>query len=114
MCQICPKTWVDLITRNLNQLRERLLSAEFNDCILLFSDLPAVDIERCVKDSVHIFCTTPKSLTWRKFGTGPRRKEKSRSNGIRVTREDDVDDDPVMSGMCMRLIFIFSSAVELF
>ena len=31
----------------LLQLRERLLEAEFNDCILLFSDLPAVDIERC-------------------------------------------------------------------
>ena len=82
------------------QLRERLLSAEFNDCILLFRDLPAVDIERCVKDSVHIFCTTPKSLTWRKFGSAPGKKERSRrSNGLRVTREDVVDDDPVMSGI---------------
>lgn len=38
----------------LLQLRERLLRAEFNDCILLFSDLPQVDIERCVKDSVKL------------------------------------------------------------
>ena len=75
---------------------------------MLFSDLPAVDIERCVKDSVHIFCTTPKSLTWRKFGSAPGKKQKNRSNGIRVKREDDVDEDPVMSGM--RWILIFSSS----
>ena len=37
----------------LYQLRDRLLDAEFNDCILLFSDLPAIDIERCVKDSIQ-------------------------------------------------------------
>lgn len=50
----------------LQQLRSRLLEAEFNDCILLFSDLPAVDIEECVNDSIRIFCATPKSLTFRK------------------------------------------------
>ena len=38
----------------LYQLRDRLLHAEFNDCILLFSDLPAIDIERCVKDSIQV------------------------------------------------------------
>ncbi len=53
----------------LLQLRERLLSAEFNDCILLFSDLPAVDIERCVADSVRLFSITPPSLSWRKYGS---------------------------------------------
>ena len=53
----------------LYQLRERLLSSEFNDCILLFSDLPTVDIERCVQDSIQIFCATPKSLTFRRFGS---------------------------------------------
>ena len=49
----------------LTQLRARLLDAEFNDCILLFSDLPAIDIEECVNDSIRIFCATPKSLTFR-------------------------------------------------
>ena len=44
----------------LQQLRGRLLEAEFNDCILLFSDLPAIDIEQCVNDSIRIFCATPK------------------------------------------------------
>jgi TBC domain-containing protein kinase-like protein len=53
----------------LYQLRDRLLHAEFNDCILLFSDLPAIDIERCVKDSIQIFCSTPRSLTFRKYGS---------------------------------------------
>ena len=52
----------------LQQLRPRLLDAEFNDCILLFSDLPAIDIEECVNDSIRIFCATPKSLTYRKCG----------------------------------------------
>ena len=52
----------------LLQLKSRLLESEFNDCILLFSDLPAIDIEECVNESIRIFCSTPKSLTFRKFG----------------------------------------------
>ena len=52
----------------LSQLKARLLEAEFNDCILLFSDLPAIDIEECVNESIRIFCATPKSLTFRRFG----------------------------------------------
>ena len=39
----------------LFRLRDRLLTAEFNDCILLFSDLPAIDIELCVKDSIQVW-----------------------------------------------------------
>ena len=60
----------------LYQLRDRLLDAEFNDCILLFSDLPAIDIERCVKDSIQIFCSTPRSLTYRKYGSPANEPEK--------------------------------------
>eukprot|EP00095_Tigriopus_kingsejongensis_P010865 snap_masked-scaffold864_size87066-processed-gene-0.0 protein:Tk10865 transcript:snap_masked-scaffold864_size87066-processed-gene-0.0-mRNA-1 annotation:"hypothetical protein CAPTEDRAFT_220004" len=56
----------------LYQLRERLLQAEFNDCILLFSDIPAIDIEKCVNDSIRIFCTTPNSITYRKYGSPPK------------------------------------------
>ena len=56
----------------LYQLRDRLLAAEFNDCILLFSDLPVIDIEKCVKDSISIFVATPKSLTYRKYGSPPK------------------------------------------
>lgn len=66
----------------LYQLRERLMQAEFNDCILLFSDLPAIDIEKCVQDSVRIFHTTPKSLTWRKFGSGS--QDTANKSGLQI------------------------------
>ncbi|RWS25441.1 TBC domain-containing protein kinase-like protein [Leptotrombidium deliense] len=49
----------------LLQLRDQLLGYTFNDCILIFSDLPEIDIERCVKDAIRLFCATPKSATTR-------------------------------------------------
>lgn len=49
----------------LQQLRDTLLSSGFNECILLFSDLPEVDIEQCVTDSISIYCVTPRSITFR-------------------------------------------------
>nr|XP_033812404.1 TBC domain-containing protein kinase-like protein isoform X1 [Geotrypetes seraphini]XP_033812413.1 TBC domain-containing protein kinase-like protein isoform X1 [Geotrypetes seraphini]XP_033812421.1 TBC domain-containing protein kinase-like protein isoform X1 [Geotrypetes seraphini]XP_033812429.1 TBC domain-containing protein kinase-like protein isoform X1 [Geotrypetes seraphini]XP_033812438.1 TBC domain-containing protein kinase-like protein isoform X1 [Geotrypetes seraphini] len=49
----------------LQQLRDRLLANGFNECILLFSDLPEIDIERCVHESINLFCWTPKSATYR-------------------------------------------------
>ncbi|KAG5897208.1 hypothetical protein JTB14_022559 [Gonioctena quinquepunctata] len=49
----------------LTQLRDRLLTSGFNECILLFSDLPEVDIEKCVILSNNTFKTTPTSITQR-------------------------------------------------
>ncbi|CAG9823731.1 unnamed protein product [Phaedon cochleariae] len=49
----------------LTQLRDRLLNAGFNECILLFSDLPEVDIEKSVYLSTDTFKTTPTSITAR-------------------------------------------------
>ena len=49
----------------LLQLRAQLMEAQFNECILLFSDMPAVDIDHVVSTSMDIFVTTPASLTWR-------------------------------------------------
>ncbi|XP_075234514.1 TBC domain-containing protein kinase-like protein isoform X2 [Lycorma delicatula] len=49
----------------LQQLRDTLLSSGFNECILLFSDLPEVDIERCVTNSIDLYCSTPRSVTYR-------------------------------------------------
>ncbi|RZC33417.1 TBC domain-containing protein kinase-like protein, partial [Asbolus verrucosus] len=49
----------------LTQLRDRLLTSGFNECILLFSDLPEVDIEKCVSYSTATFQLTPKSITSR-------------------------------------------------
>ncbi|XP_050532151.1 TBC domain-containing protein kinase-like protein isoform X2 [Daktulosphaira vitifoliae] len=50
----------------LNQLRNTLLNSGFNECILLFSDLPEVDIEKCVTESCKFHDSTPRSITFRK------------------------------------------------
>lgn len=50
----------------LKQLRDFLLTSGFNECILLFSDLPEIDIEQCVKDSMTMYQKTPTSITYRK------------------------------------------------
>ncbi|KAF5294637.1 hypothetical protein FQA39_LY02769 [Lamprigera yunnana] len=49
----------------LNQLRDTLLASGFNECILLFSDLPEVDMEQCVNFSLITYESTPKSITAR-------------------------------------------------
>nr|CAB3266852.1 TBC domain-containing protein kinase-like protein [Phallusia mammillata] len=49
----------------LQQVREQLLLSDFNECILLFSDLPEVNIDNVVQKSIQIFCHTPKSSTFR-------------------------------------------------
>ncbi|PVD34294.1 hypothetical protein C0Q70_05563 [Pomacea canaliculata] len=59
----------------LYQLRDRLLSFGFNECILLFSDMPEIDIEKCVQDSIKIFCSTPKSATYRQHACKPRKQK---------------------------------------
>uniref|UniRef100_A0A8C4WZN9 Rhodanese domain-containing protein n=1 Tax=Eptatretus burgeri TaxID=7764 RepID=A0A8C4WZN9_EPTBU len=64
----------------LQQLRARLLASAFNDCILLFSDLPEVDIERCVRDSTSLFCCTPRSATFRQHACPPRSPQNSVRN----------------------------------
>ncbi|KAK7096693.1 TBC domain-containing protein kinase-like protein [Littorina saxatilis] len=60
----------------LYQLRDRLLSFGFNECILLFSDLPEIDIERCVQDSIRIFCATPKSAAYRQHNKTSKQQNK--------------------------------------
>ncbi|XP_050428311.1 TBC domain-containing protein kinase-like protein [Adelges cooleyi] len=50
----------------LSQLRNTLLNSGFNECILLFSDLPEVDIEKCVTESSKFYEATPRSITFRK------------------------------------------------
>ncbi|XP_030758125.1 TBC domain-containing protein kinase-like protein [Sitophilus oryzae] len=51
----------------LTQLRDKLLTSGFNECILLFSDLPEVDIEKCVLSSMQTYTSTPKSITNREY-----------------------------------------------
>ncbi|XP_041359540.1 TBC domain-containing protein kinase-like protein [Gigantopelta aegis] len=65
----------------LQQLRDNLLSFGFNECILLFSDMPEIDIGRCVQDSIKIFCGSPKSATFRQHARPPRKpKSEMRPN----------------------------------
>ncbi|KAK9497102.1 hypothetical protein O3M35_004479 [Rhynocoris fuscipes] len=49
----------------LKQMRNLLLESGFNECILIFSDLPDTDIERCVQDSITYYKSTPSSVTCR-------------------------------------------------
>jgi len=63
----------------LLQLREQLLQAQFNECILLFSDMPAVDIDQVVSASMSIFRCTPPSLTWREHDC-PREEDSSKGD----------------------------------
>ncbi|ALC49732.1 CG4041 [Drosophila busckii] len=49
----------------LKQLKSTLLSSGFNECILLFSDLPDIVMESCVTESQKMYESTPKSITYR-------------------------------------------------
>lgn len=51
----------------LKQLKNTLLKSGFNECILLFSDLPDIVMETCVNDSESMYQFTPKSITYRKY-----------------------------------------------
>lgn len=46
----------------LNQLKSDLMEFNFNDCLGVFSDLPEIDIEKCIMDANHFFSTTPDKL----------------------------------------------------
>ena len=54
-------------TAILRHLRHQLLSYCFNDCILLFSDMPDINIEKIVTESVKLFHMTPRSLMYRQY-----------------------------------------------
>lgn len=50
----------------LRQLKATLLASGFNECILLFSDLPDIVMETCVVASQQMYLATPKSISHRK------------------------------------------------
>lgn len=49
----------------LQQLKNTLLASGFNECILLFSDLPDIVMETCVNASQRMYASTPKSISFR-------------------------------------------------
>lgn len=50
----------------LKQLKSQLMEFDFNECILMFSDLPEINIDAVVQTSIKLFCATPKSASYRK------------------------------------------------
>ncbi|CAH2063588.1 unnamed protein product, partial [Iphiclides podalirius] len=59
----------------LRQLRDTLLDSGFNECILLFSDLPEIDIGECVKESIEMCRNSPRSICYRRFTNEPELKD---------------------------------------
>lgn len=55
----------------LRQLRDTLLASGFNECILLFSDLPEIDIGECVKESIDMCRSSSRSISYRRFTNEP-------------------------------------------
>jgi hypothetical protein len=52
----------------LRQIRDVLLTSEFNDCITLFSEsFPEVDIEKCVQSAMNMCKVTPSSVLRRDY-----------------------------------------------
>jgi len=71
----------------LTQLKALLLKADFNECILLFSDLPEIDIGRCVRDSLEFFSSTPRSCVYREHA--------SDASNYQINNELDMDPFPL-------------------
>lgn len=51
----------------MKQLRKLLLPLDFNQCIILFSSLPEIDIERCLADATRMLNHTPGSIAVSQF-----------------------------------------------
>ncbi|KAM3725988.1 TBC domain-containing protein kinase-like protein [Dirofilaria immitis] len=59
----------------MEQLRAGLITTHFNDAILLFSDLPDLNMERLVQYSVTYYNTVPASCTFRRYASKHVREE---------------------------------------
>uniref|UniRef100_A0AAF5RT77 TBCK protein kinase n=1 Tax=Wuchereria bancrofti TaxID=6293 RepID=A0AAF5RT77_WUCBA len=59
----------------MEQLRAGLITTHFNDAILLFSDLPDLNMERLVQYSLNYYNTVPASCTFRQFASKHVREE---------------------------------------
>ncbi|CAD5122589.1 DgyrCDS11001 [Dimorphilus gyrociliatus] len=82
----------------LEQLSPRLLQCEFNECILLFSDLPELDIERVVNNAIKIFRSTPKTATYRRHAhvkTDEKMKDTYYSEEYSLKKECLIANDPI-------------------
>ena len=78
----------------LTQLKNSLISFGFNECILLFSDMPEINIEVCVQESIKIFCNTPKSAAYRQHARPSKKKTKPESRPNLSYYSRDYNDQP--------------------
>ncbi|XP_049865205.1 TBC domain-containing protein kinase-like protein [Pectinophora gossypiella] len=69
----------------LRQLRDTLLESGFNECILLFSDLPEIDIGECVKVSIDMCRSSPRSISYRRFTNEAQSKDPM--DAVEITME---------------------------
>lgn len=67
----------------LRQLRDTLLASGFNECILLFSDLPEIEIGQCVTESINMCRNSPNSITYRKHA----------EKDVQMEKDNDPMDD---------------------
>ncbi|XP_030379120.1 TBC domain-containing protein kinase-like protein [Scaptodrosophila lebanonensis] len=81
----------------LKQLKSTLLTSGFNECILLFSDLPDIVMETCVIESQKMYESTPKSITHRKHAL---RQQPPQTLDIGI---DDVELKHLLAEQCPRI-----------
>ena len=88
----------------LQQFREQLLSFSFNECILLFSDMPGIDIEICVKDSIKLFNHTPPSACLRQQDNpNNRMKAPAEEQFMNLPEKDFLPLANLRSEICVRI-----------
>lgn len=79
----------------LKQLKSTLLSSGFNECILLFSDLPDIVMENCVVESQKMYETTPKSVSHREHVIRDEKPQEFDISGVSLAE--------LQSEMCPRI-----------
>ena len=89
----------------LSQLRSQLLNYSFNDCILIFSDLPEINIDVLVKEAIRLFKATPRSALTRDWLSLEQLKSQ-------ICPEIDMRDVVEASGRS-RLVIIDMRSIEL-
>lgn len=79
----------------LKQLRSILLGSDFNECILLFSELPEINIAKCVADSGVLFRNTPSSCMYRRHAGVPTNYLNAENEEMSKAEEDFASVSPI-------------------
>ena len=67
---------------------------------LCLSLLPEINIQKCVKESIQIFCNSPKSATYRQHAR-TQKKEENRPNVSYYSR--DYNEQPTSELVCLKI-----------